>query len=103
MLRRKQLTNSLFQESLAKKPTSRYKLHIIRDRCKGCRLCTEFCSAHVLALSDEFNVKGYHFPILAPGKVEADCTGCEYCQIACPEFAIFVSGPFDVEGKKVEE
>ncbi|MFQ5599689.1 MAG: 4Fe-4S dicluster domain-containing protein [Candidatus Krumholzibacteriia bacterium] len=60
-------------------------VHILEERCKGCSFCVEFCPCDVLALSDRFNIKGYHPPdIVAP---EA-CTGCHLCELLCPEFAI---------------
>ena len=62
------------------------EVHIIKDRCKGCRFCIEFCPAEVLKFSEEFNSKGYHPPLIV--KPEA-CTGCDLCGIYCPDFAIF--------------
>ena len=63
----------------------RGEVYIIRERCKGCGFCVEFCPTHVLALDKEFNSKGYHPPIVA----EADaCTGCDLCGLYCPDFAI---------------
>jgi 2-oxoglutarate ferredoxin oxidoreductase subunit delta len=62
------------------------EIHIIKDRCKGCGFCVEFCPRKVLELSDEFNIKGYH-----PPKVinKDECVGCDLCERICPEFAIF--------------
>jgi 2-oxoglutarate ferredoxin oxidoreductase subunit delta len=56
------------------------------ERCKGCGFCVEFCPTYCLDLSDEFNSKGYHPPIL--GRPE-DCTGCDLCGMYCPDFAIY--------------
>ncbi len=62
------------------------ELHIIKDRCKGCGFCVEYCPRGVLELSDEFNVKGYH----PPRAVDEDkCVNCGLCELICPEFAIF--------------
>jgi 2-oxoglutarate ferredoxin oxidoreductase subunit delta len=59
---------------------------IIKDRCKGCGFCVEFCPRHVLALSQEFNKKGYHPPeVVAPDR----CVNCDLCERICPEFAIY--------------
>jgi len=63
----------------------RGKVYIIKDRCKGCGYCIEFCPREVLEFSKEFNIKGYHPPI-----VKSDgCLNCHYCELLCPEFAIY--------------
>ncbi len=63
-------------------------IHIIKDRCKECGFCVEYCPNDVLELSDEFNIKGYHPPFV---KNEDDCIYCQLCETICPEFAIFVT------------
>jgi len=63
------------------------QLFIVKDRCKGCGFCVEYCPKGVLELSPEFNIKGYHPPF--PVK-EGECVDCELCQTICPEFAIYV-------------
>ena len=61
-------------------------VHIIKDRCKGCGYCIEFCPMYILEFSTEFNAKGYHPPVV---KNFDDCVNCHYCEVICPEFAIF--------------
>jgi 2-oxoglutarate ferredoxin oxidoreductase subunit delta len=62
------------------------EIRIIRDRCKGCAFCIEFCPQKVLVVSEEYNAKGYHPPKVAnPGA----CVDCDMCETICPEFAIF--------------
>ncbi len=69
-----------------RKKKRRGLVFILPERCKGCGYCVEFCPTHVLELSEEFNQKGYHPPIV----VDADaCTGCALCGMYCPDFAIF--------------
>lgn len=68
------------------------QVYIIPERCKGCRLCIEFCPRDVLREAAEINTKGYHFPELVPGK-EAECIHCQFCTMICPEFAIFTEEP----------
>ena len=62
------------------------EVRILRERCKGCGFCVEFCPKDVLALSEEFNQKGYH----PPEVVDADgCVNCHLCEMICPDFAIY--------------
>jgi 2-oxoglutarate ferredoxin oxidoreductase subunit delta len=62
------------------------QIHIVKDRCKGCGFCVEFCPKDVLELSDEFNAQGYHPPRI---KNPDDCVNCGLCEMLCPEFAIW--------------
>jgi 2-oxoglutarate ferredoxin oxidoreductase subunit delta len=64
----------------------RGKVYIIKDRCKGCGFCVEFCPKHVLEMSVEFNSKGYHPPYV---KHPDECIGCNLCGMYCPDFAIY--------------
>lgn len=57
-----------------------------KELCKGCGFCIEFCPTEVLEFSDEFNQKGYHYPVMVK---EEDCTGCDLCGLYCPDFAFF--------------
>ena len=56
------------------------------DRCKGCGFCVEFCPPNALQLSDQYNARGYHPPVLRQSDT---CTGCNICGLMCPDFAIF--------------
>jgi len=56
--------------------------------CKGCGFCVAFCPTNALAMSPEFNAKGYHPPYI---KSPEDCRNCDFCQSICPEFAIYVT------------
>jgi len=61
-------------------------VYITSERCKGCGFCVEFCPPKALKLSEGFNSKGYHPPVL----ISADlCNGCDICGLLCPDFAIF--------------
>ncbi|MGB3341401.1 MAG: 4Fe-4S dicluster domain-containing protein [bacterium] len=64
------------------------EVHIFKDRCKGCAFCVEYCPKDVLEMSEEFNIKGYHPPMV---KNPDDCLECHLCEMLCPEFAIFVT------------
>ncbi len=63
----------------------RGRVRIIKERCKGCVYCIEFCPLGVLVISDKFNAKGYHYPEVAD---ETKCSGCDLCGMYCPDFAI---------------
>ncbi|KPJ61412.1 MAG: 4Fe-4S ferredoxin [Latescibacteria bacterium DG_63] len=62
------------------------KVHIIKERCKGCGFCVEYCPRDVLEISEEFNSKGYHYPFTANPDA---CVSCGLCDLLCPEFAIY--------------
>jgi 2-oxoglutarate ferredoxin oxidoreductase subunit delta len=64
----------------------RGEVRIIADRCKGCGFCIEYCPREVLAKSEEFNPKGYHFPVVVK---HASCVNCNLCEMICPDFAIY--------------
>lgn len=70
-------------------------LHVLKERCKGCGWCIEFCPRGVLEASDEINTKGYHPPRALKGDA---CVSCGLCELICPEFAVYVE---ETEGEVV--
>ena len=62
------------------------EVQVIVERCKGCEFCVEYCPRGVLAMSEDFNAKGYHYPVAVKAN---SCVDCSLCQMICPEFAIF--------------
>jgi 2-oxoglutarate ferredoxin oxidoreductase subunit delta len=62
-------------------------IHIIKDECKGCGFCIQFCPKKVLEESQEINAKGVHPPRIVD---ESKCVICSFCTSVCPDFAIFV-------------
>ncbi len=70
------------------------EVYIIKDRCKGCGFCIQFCPKEVLEASEEINKKGVHPPKV---KDESKCILCGFCEAICPDFAIF-SVEADCEG-----
>ena len=77
---------------------SRGQIEILKERCKGCRFCIEFCPKQVLEESAEFNSKGYHPSYAAHSE---ECVNCGLCELLCPEFAIRVT-PLEEEEVKEE-
>lgn len=63
------------------------EIHIIKDQCKGCGFCIQFCPKKVLEESEEINVRGVHPPKIVD---EDKCIICVFCTAVCPDFAIFV-------------
>ena len=68
------------------------EIHLIKDQCKGCGYCINFCPKKVLEESDEINARGVHPPRVVD---ENKCIVCSFCTAVCPDFAIYV-----VEKKK---
>jgi 2-oxoglutarate ferredoxin oxidoreductase subunit delta len=66
----------------------RGEVHIIKDRCKGCGFCIEFCPKDVLEESSEINQRGVHPPRVVD---ESRCALCGFCSAVCPDFAIFTT------------
>lgn len=75
------------------------QVYVIPERCKGCDFCMAFCPAQVLAPSTVNNAKGYHYPVVAPGK-ETACIHCKFCDLVCPEMAIYTE---DLNAGEMEE
>ena len=72
------------------------EVHLIRDECKGCGYCIEFCPKKVLEESNEINARGVRPPRIVD---ETKCVNCSFCSIVCPDFAIFVTEKKDKEEK----
>lgn len=60
---------------------------IIKDFCKGCGFCIEYCPKKVYEFSGEMNKKGYRLPQAIHAE---ECTECGLCDLYCPDFAIIV-------------
>ena len=73
------------------------EVHIIKDRCKGCSYCVEYCPMDVLEMSKEYNKKGYHPPYV---KNQVNCVNCGLCEMLCPEFAIWPTEKETIGGRE---
>jgi 2-oxoglutarate ferredoxin oxidoreductase subunit delta len=69
------------------KKATKTRIVIIKDRCKGCGYCIEFCPVKALEYSNDINARGVHPPQV---KKNNDCTGCGLCERLCPDFAIYL-------------
>ena len=70
-------------------------IHVLNERCKGCKICIEVCQVEVLILSQKQNANGYNYPIVQ--NVEK-CIDCGLCEMFCPDFAIWVTSEEEVTG-----
>ena len=68
---------------------SRGRVMIIKDRCKGCGFCIEYCPQGILVRSKDINKKGYHYPEVREEPPFKVCINCNFCALVCPEFAIY--------------
>jgi len=64
----------------------RAEIRIIKERCRGCGFCIDFCPKDVLEASKELNQKGAYPPKVVD---ETKCALCNFCQTICPDVAIF--------------
>ncbi len=63
-----------------------FRVEIMDDLCKGCRLCVEFCPKNVLGMTtDKLNARGVQY---AECLRQEDCNGCMSCVTICPDAAI---------------
>jgi 2-oxoglutarate ferredoxin oxidoreductase subunit delta len=62
-----------------------FRLHIDKERCKGCALCVDACKQGLLKLARALNRRGQHYVEI--GDAEA-CSGCRRCVTMCPDTAI---------------
>jgi 2-oxoglutarate ferredoxin oxidoreductase subunit delta len=72
------------------------EIHLIKDECKGCGYCIEFCPKKVLEEGDEINARGVRPPRIVD---ESKCAICSFCSAVCPDFAIFVVEKKNKKGK----
>jgi len=63
------------------------EIHIVKDQCKGCNFCIQYCPKKVLEESQEINARGVRSPKIVD---ESKCVICSFCTAVCPDFAIFV-------------
>jgi MinD superfamily P-loop ATPase containing an inserted ferredoxin domain len=70
------------------------ELQVNPNWCKGCGICVEFCSKHVLEMiDDKVHVKS-----------KDDCVYCGQCEQRCPDYAIYISEEQEEEkGQWVEQ
>ena len=56
-------------------------VEIDERECKGCGLCIEACTSHLLSMNAQMNRSGFRTATY----VGAGCTGCGICFMVCPE------------------
>lgn len=73
-----------YPKPVVTKNSSGIEIAVIKEFCKGCGICVEFCPKDVLTIGSDLKVN--------VSKVEA-CNGDMLCELRCPDFAIFVTKP----------
>ena len=79
------------------------EIHVLKDQCKGCGYCIEYCPRQVLEESKEINARGVRPPKVVDS---SKCIMCSFCTAVCPDFAIFVEEKSihkTKEGQNVQE
>ena len=69
-------------EEEVRKTKKGHEIFIIKEFCKSCRICIEFCPKGVLSLGEDLKVSV---------KDPEECIGCLLCEEMCPDFAISVN------------
>ena len=85
------ITETVFSESAGEMVTAsngKYRVTVIKERCKECGICIMLCPTNVLEKGTQINNKGYRYTV--PVNINA-CIGCHLCEINCPDFAVFVT------------
>lgn len=68
--------------------------------CKACERCIIACKRDVLKMSNDVNLRGYHY-VIFQGE---GCTGCGDCYYTCPEpLAIEVHIPKRIKHKEKDQ
>ena len=66
---------------------AKQRIKLIKQLCKGCGYCIEFCPNKVFEKSEEITERGVTPPrIKDPDK----CTLCGLCTRLCPDFALTI-------------
>ena len=64
------------------------KVTFNEDICKGCALCVDACTKHILALTkDKINKNGHNPAVMTD---QEKCIGCAFCATMCPDCVIKV-------------
>ena len=71
--------------------SSKGKIVINPELCKGCYLCIAVCMNQVIGTSGTLNQKGYYpAEFLGQSQDGKTCQACIQCGIICPDLAIEV-------------
>ena len=68
------------------------KIIIDKERCKGCGLCVEVCPGNNIYMGKSLNKKGYPTACFKeqPAERQKECTACTLCALVCPDSTIEV-------------
>ncbi|MEG0912796.1 MAG: 4Fe-4S binding protein [Oscillospiraceae bacterium] len=62
------------------------EVRVLKERCKGCGYCVNFCPKQALSVSEEINEKGYN-----PVQLDREkCIVCGICYNVCPDYVFEV-------------
>jgi len=70
-----------------------YEVKIIREWCKGCRVCEKLCPRGVFYIvysENELTGKKHFYPVCEVKDMK-NCVGCRICEKHCSMFAIRIT------------
>ncbi|URA11377.1 4Fe-4S dicluster domain-containing protein [Thermospira aquatica] len=65
----------------------KFRVNILKDRCKGCDLCVVECPVKILVKGTNLNIRGLLYVTVTDSSL---CIGCRRCATVCPDVAIVI-------------
>ena len=73
-----------------------FRVHVDKERCKGCGYCVAVCPKGTFQPSERRNARGH---LSVETTSEGRCVACEQCTLICPEAAIEIEDARQTAGR----